>query len=82
MMLVYASSWLTIIAEAADSTECGFLHGREMGLLEPKVPLEIRAWTFQENILSPKRLIYHHDSLSYECQSIKSEFDKLLFSQR
>lgn len=68
MMDVYAHSWLTIIAEAADSTECGFLHGREFGLMEEKKPLDKRGWAFQENLLATRRLTYHHDSLSFECR--------------
>lgn len=77
MQSVYKNSWVTIVAESADSTECGFLHGRDTRIWDQKAPLKTRGWTLQENLLAPRRLTYHHDSLSFECQSILEEADLL-----
>lgn len=70
MQDVYKNSWITIVAEAADSTACGFLRGRTLRGREEETPLKSRGWTLQEHLLSPRRLIYHHDHLSFACQSV------------
>jgi hypothetical protein len=43
---------------------------------DPK-PLKQRGWALQENLLAPRRLTYHHNSLSIECQSVLERFDFL-----
>jgi hypothetical protein len=77
MQSVYRNSWVTIVAESADSTEYGFLHGRDTKLWDQKAPLRTRGWALQEDLLAPRRLTYHYDSLSFECQSILEEADLL-----
>lgn len=43
--------------------------------IDARQPLSLRAWTFQEEVLSPQILKFHKEQLVWQCRSSKIYFD-------